>query len=175
MATVTELLTKEQEIIDPSLHIFQNVSSGGDGAGVINLIGAAPAAYTVTPGSGNKIVLTRLNMLQVDGNFNSAAGYGAGSALTNGITITVENAGGVIKNYTPEPIKTTYEWSLLAGVDASTIGGAGADANLVRWTFNRGGGNITLDGDKGEFLKVDFADVMSFMTIIRIMVQGYTL
>lgn len=175
MATVSELLIKEQEVVSPSLHLFQNVSSVGDGTGVINLIGAAPAAYTVTPGAGEKIRLKRLNMLQIDANFNNATGYGAGSALTNGITITVENGSGVIKDYTPEPIKTTYEWALLAGVDASTVGGAGADVNIIRWTFEKGCGDIILDGDKGEFLKVDFGDAMDFMNVIRILVQGCTI
>lgn len=169
-----ERLVEINENIPKERHLFQNVSSVGDGTGVIDLIGAAAAAYTITPGSGEKFTLKRLTMMQIDGNFNSATGYGAGSALTNGITVTVENGSGVIVNYTPAPIKRTYEWALLAGVDASTVGGAGSDANLVRWTFSKGAGDILLDGDKGEFFKIDFGDAMSFMTSIRILLQGYT-
>lgn len=168
IARMTELM----ENTPKESALYQNVSSVGDGTGIINLTGAAPADYTVTPDSTTVYVLKRMNILQVDANFNNALGYGAGAALTNGITITVENASGVIKNYTPEPIKTTYEWGLLAGVDSSTTGGAGADANLVRWTFARGCGNIELDGSKGEFLKVSFGDAMNFMDLVRIQVQG---
>jgi len=165
-------LTQLAENTPKENHLFQLVSSVGDGTGVTDLIGAAPAAYTITPGAGEKFTLKRLNMLEVDGSFNNAAGYGAGSALTNGITITVENAEGVIVNYTPKPIKTTFEWALLAGVDSAVVGGAGADPHMVRWTFGKGCGYIELDGDKGEFFKVDFGDAMSFMTSIHILVQG---
>ncbi len=152
--------------------LYQNVSSVGDGTGVTNLIGSAAASYTITPGAGEKYTLKRLNLLEIDGSFNNANGYGAGSALTNGITITVENASGVITNYTPIPIKTTFEWALLAGVDSAVIGGAGADPHMVRWTFGKGCGDIELNGDKGEFLKIAFGDAMNFMSAIRIMVQG---
>lgn len=175
MATMTELLKEMIQSGKKENAVYQNVSSVGDGTGVINLIGAAPAAYTVTPASGTIYRLKRMTLLQIDGSFNPATGYGAGNALTNGITITVENGSGIIKNYTPEPIKTTHEWGLLAGVDSVIVGGAGADANLVRWTFAAGSGNIDLDGSSGEFLKIDFGDIMSFMDMIRIQVQGYTL
>lgn len=158
---------------NPEKHIFQMVSSVGDGTGVTELNAAAPADYMIKPKAGEIYVLKRLNLWQIDANFNSASGYGAGSALTNGIGITVENGLGVIKNYTPLKIKTTYEWSLLAGVDASTSLAAGADVNLVRWTFAKGGGNIVLNGTKGEFLKFSFGDAMNFMTNLRIQVQGY--
>lgn len=165
-------LTELAENTPKEMALYQNLSSNGDGTGTINLIAATPASYTIKPGPGEKYTLKRLNMLQVDGNFNSALGYGAGAALTNGITVTVEDSNGIVKNYTPEPIKTTYEWALLAGVDASTTGGAGADGNLVRWTFARGCGDITLDGDKGEVFKISFGDAMNFMDVIRIQVQG---
>lgn len=174
MSTLTEILLENQKSGEKENAVYQNVSSIGDGTGVINLIVAAPAAYTVIPPNGTIYRLKRMTLLQIDGSFNPATGYGAGNALTNGITITVENGSGVIKNYTPEPIKTTHEWGLLSGVDSVIVGGAGADANLVRWTFDAGNGLIDLDGSSGEFLKVDFGDAMSFMDMIRIQVQGYT-
>ena len=160
---------------DPSKHFFQLVSSNGDGTGVVDLNAAAPADYFITPSSSQKIILKRLNLLEKDLSFTNALGYGAGSALTNGIGITVENGSGVIRNYTPVKIKTTYEWALLAGVDSSSIGGSGADPHMVRWTFNKGGGNIKLDGSKGEFLRISYGDAMNFMDFIRIMVQGHLL
>lgn len=170
--TTTERLIKDAETAEHESIIYQNVSSVGDGTGVTELIGAAAADYFVTPPSGEKYRLKRMNISQIDGNFNAATGYGAGSALTNGIVITVENAGGVLINFTPVPIKRTYDWGLLAGVDANSIGAAGADIYLVRWTFGKGCSDILLDGSKGEFLKVAFGDAMSFMTSINIQVQG---
>ena len=170
--TATERLHKNAQPDALENMIYQNVSSNGDGTGVTDLIGAAAADYYVIPPAGEKYRLKRMTVAQIDGNFNSAIGYGAGSALTNGITITVENGSGIIKNFTPVPIKRTYDWALLAGVDASSIGAAGADINLVRWTFEKGCSDILLDGSKGEFLKVSFGDVMNFMTSLNIQVQG---
>jgi hypothetical protein len=170
--TATERLIKNEEPAQFESIIYQNVSSVGDGTGVTDLIGAAPADYYVIPPAGEIYRLKRMTIAQIDANFNTATGYGAGAALTVGIKITAENAGGVLTDYTPVPIKRTYDWSLLAGVDASTTGGAGADANLVRWTFARGCSDMLLDGNKGEFLRVSFGDPMDFMTSINIQVQG---
>jgi hypothetical protein len=152
--------------------VYQLVSSDGKGTGTVNLNQNAAADYYIRPDDDQIFKLKRMNVWQVDANFNAATGYGAGSALTNGISITVENAEKVIINFTPVSIKTSFEWALLAGVDIPVIGGAGADALPVRWTFSKGGGEITLDGTKGEFLRVSFGDAMDFMDHFRIMVQG---
>ena len=158
---------------EPKDHIYQLVSTNGDGTGTVDLKINAATDYFVRPGPLEKFVLRRMNLWEVDGSFTDAAGYGAGSALSVGISITVENGTEVIKNYTPVRIKTTYEWSLLAGIDNTAVFSGGDDAHVVRWTFGRGGGNITLDGSKGEFLRVSYGDAMDFMTFVRIQVQGY--
>ena len=158
---------------EPKDHIYQLLSSNGDGTGIVELNQSSATDYFVKPGLTEKFVLRRMNVWEVDQSFTTATNYGAGSALTVGIGITVEDGNEIIKNYTPIKIKTTFEWGLLAGVDSSPLFGAGEDAHLVRWTFNNGGGNITLDGSKGEFLKVSYGDAMNFMTFIRIQVQGY--
>ena len=170
--TATERLHKDAEASSLDSGIYQNVSSNGDGTGVTDLKGAAPADYFVIPPAGEKYRLKRMNVAQIDANFNAATGYGAGSALSVGITITTENASGIIKNYTPVPIKRTYDWALLAGIDATGTAAAGADINLVRWTFAKGCSDILLDGSKGEFLRVSFGDAMNFMDSVRIQVQG---
>jgi hypothetical protein len=172
IGAIIELLTDAMGR-GPKDHIFQLVSSNGDGTGTVDLNQSSAADYYVRPGLKEKYVLRRMNVWEVDQAFTTATNYGAGSALTNGIGITVENGNEIIKNYTPVTIKTTFEWGLLAGVDSSPLFGAGEDAHLVRWTFNKGGGNIVLDGSKGEFLKVSYGDAMNFMTSIRIQVQGY--
>lgn len=169
---MTELMTNAAGKTS-SNHIYQLLSVNGKGTGTVDMNQSSATSFYIKPGPNEIYVLRRLNLWEVDGAFTSAAGYGAGAALTNGITITVENSAGIIKNYTPVPIKTTYEWGLLAGTDTPFIGGAGADAHLVRWTFSKGGGDIVLNGKKGEFLKVAYGDAMNFMTSSRMMVQGY--
>ena len=158
---------------EPKDHIYQLLSTNGDGTGTIELNQNAAADYFVRPSLTEKYVLRRLLVWEIDGSFTNAAGYGAGSALSVGIGITVENGNEVIKNYTPARMKTTYEWSLLAGVDNTAVFSGGDDAHLVRWSFHKGGGDVVLDGSKGEFLKVSYGDAMDFMTSIRIEVQGF--
>ena len=157
----------------PKDHIYQLFSTEGDGTGTVDLNQSSATDFFIRPGLLEKFVLRRMNLWEVDGAFTTATGYGAGSALTVGIGITVENQTGVIKDYTPVRLKTTFEWTLLAGTDSTTAGGAGADPHLVRWTFSKGGGNITLDGSKGEFMRLSYGDAMNFMTLSRAMVQGY--
>ena len=170
--TATERLIKNEEPHALETAIYQNVSSIGDGTGTTELIGSAAADYFVIPPIGKKYRLKRMNLAQIDLNFSDATKYGAGNALTNGITITAENEAGIIKNYTPVSIKRTHDWALLAGVDSSSTGAAGADINLVRWTFSKGCSDILLDGTKGEFLRFSFGDAMNFMDSITIQVQG---
>lgn len=172
IAKMTEILTNSAGRSQEN-HIYQLLSVNGKGTGTVDTNQSSATDFYIKPDPGETFILRRMNVWEVDGSFTNAANYGAATALTNGITITVEDGNGVIKNYTPEPIKTTYEWALLAGVDSPYIGGAGADAHMVRWTFGKGGGSITLDGSKGEFLKVSYGDAMDFMTHSKIMVQGY--
>jgi hypothetical protein len=174
IARITEMLSLKGTD-NVSRHVFQLISSDGKGGGTVDLNQNAAADYYFIPDPNEKIRLERMNVFEVDGSFTNAAGYGAGTALTNGIGITVENADGVLKNYTPVRIKTTYEWALLAGVDSTFVGGAGSDPHMVRWTFAKGGGPILLDGSKGEFLRVSFGDAMDFLTLSKIMVQGHRL
>lgn len=157
----------------PKDQIFQLFSTNGDGTGTVELNQNAAADYFIRPGLLEKFVIKRMNLWEIDGSFTDAAGYGAGSALSVGIGITVEDGNEIIKNYTPVKFKTTYEWSLLAGVDNTAVFSGGDDAHVVRWSLFKGGGNIVLDGSKGEFMRLSYGDAMDFMTFIRVMVQGY--
>lgn len=174
LAKITQMLIDSRGR-KPERTIYQLLDTVGDGTGAVDMNHTAARDYYIRPKQNEKYVLRRLNLWEVDADFSNASVYGAtgGAALTNGIKITVENNSGVIKDYTPVSIKTTFEWALLAGVDSSTLGSAGADPHLVRWTFARGGGDITLDGSKGEFLKVSMGDAMNFLTQCRMQVQGY--
>ena len=154
-------------------HIYQLFSTNGDGTGTVDTNQNAATDFFIRPSLKEKFVLRRINIWEVDAAFTTATNYGAGSALTVGIGITVEDGNGIIKNYTPVRIKTTFEWALLAGTDSTTAGGAGADPHLIRWTFSKGGGNITLDGSKGEFMRLSYGDAMDFITLSKAMVQGY--
>jgi hypothetical protein len=116
-----------------------------------------------------------MNVHAIDDNFNNATLYGSiVGALTNGISIHIENsAGDTVKDFTPINIKRSHDWALLAGVDSSVIGAAGADALKIRWTFMRGYDDIILNGDKGEKLVLTIRDNLTTMVDQLVMVQGY--
>ena len=158
--------------------IYQPLSANGDGTGTIsqNVNGSVtPVEFSIDAESGKTFVLTRLNVLAIDGNFNSATGYGALSALTNGIKIHVEDSEGtILKDFTQyTTIKRSYDWSLLSGVDNTFIGGAGADPLLIRWTFSRGYDNIYLNGDRGEKFVVTISDNLTGLDDQICFIQGY--
>ena len=150
-------------IVKPEFAVYQPVDLNGDGSGAFSQAvngSSTPVKFFIQPPADEKYTLKRMNIEAIDGNFNNALQYGAlGSALTNGIRIYVERDETIIREYTEfVKIKRTNDWSLLAGVDSTTIGAAVADPLMVRWTFARGCSDIVLDGSKLERLVVLIQD-----------------
>jgi hypothetical protein len=115
-----------------------------------------------------------MNVEGIDGNWNNALQYGAlGTALSNGIRMYVERDTTIIREYTEfVKIKRNHDWSLFAGVDNPIIGGAGADALIVRWTFGKGCSDIVLDGSKLERFVVEIQDDLTDLDDQICFVQG---
>ena len=153
----------------------QLFSTGGDGSGITEMAAAA-AVYKVVPPPGYTYELHRMNMVMEDATKFSGDLYGGISALTNGIVITTEGRKGVITNHTPQPIKKSGHWSLVAGVDmAMTDFATGNDLITIRWTFTKGGGVIKLVGNKGEYMQVNVQDTLAGLVSHIIQVQGVSL
>lgn len=163
----------------PGDRIDQLLDTVGDGTGTTEQaadFSAAPAEFMYKPKPGTAAVLARMLISIEDGAVFAANQYAGIAALTNGITIKVkDSSGGVIHNFTPNPITKTYHWGLLAGSDVSPIAfAAGADRCLVRWTFDKAGAPLLLDGDKGEYLSVVVFDDLSGLVSQLMQVQGFT-
>ena len=138
--------------------IFQILSSHGDGTGTTEMVADA-AVYKVTPPTGEKYVLSRINIYIEDNGKFRGDYYGGSAALSPGIVLTVENASRVLKTLTPHPITTVGEWALQAGIDMLYQNyDAGNSTCFVRWTFTHGGGPVILRGNEGEFLKFNVQD-----------------
>jgi hypothetical protein len=153
----------------------QLFSTGGDGSGITEMAGL-PALYKVSPPPGYTYELHRMNAVLEDGTKFSGDLYGGISALTNGIVITTEGRKGVIVNHTPQPIKKSGHWALVAGVDmAMTDFTTGNDIITVRWTFTKGGDVIRLSGNEGEFMQVNVRDTLAGLVSHIIQVQGMSL
>ncbi len=162
-------------IVPPSDSVYQLLSSNGDGTGIVsmNVDGSSSSVkFYIQPPVTEKYRLKRMNVEAIDGNFNNALDYGT-ITLATGMDIYIENDSGIIKRYTSEfKIKRSRDWSLLAGVDAIHVGGAGADALTVRWTFAKGCSEIDLDGSNTERLVVEVRDDMEGLEEQLIMIQG---
>ena len=156
--------------------IYQALDETGDGTGNIsqNVNGSiTPVKFLIKPPSTHKYIFTRLNVFAIDSNWNNASFYGATAANANGIRIYIENDSGIVKEYTDNfKIKRARDWALLAGVDAVSIGSAGADPLTVRWTFERGGSDIVIDGSKGERFVMEIPDDLTGLIDQIAVIQG---
>ena len=133
----------------------------GDGSGETEMAAAANN-YFIVPGVNQFMEISRILLYMQDNAKFAGEKYTGGGALSTGILITKESAGGVLHTYTPQPLKVIGHWGLLAGVDVVlTDFTAGNDFFLVRWTLSKAEHQTFLDGRKGEFLKVEVRDTLA--------------
>lgn len=153
----------------------------GDGSGTKECIGDYSAAglgqtdFIIKPAAGEIFNIQRMMVSYSDaGNF-SASGYGAGSALTNGIKVFVANDSGIKYWLTDEdhPIKTNAEWTVVCYDYSYLSFGVGDNWGGARWTFAKAGKRLTLTGDSGDKLVVRLEDDHSVLTQSHFLVQGF--
>lgn len=156
--------------------IYQALSTNGDGTGFIEQKvngGTSPVKFYIQPAVDEVYILKRVNIAVIASNFNDATKYGTLS-LVNGIEVFIENDIERLQDYTKDiTIKRTYDWGLLSGVDAVTVGNANADPFLVRWTFDRGGTNIKLNGANNERFVMQINDDLTGLISQVAMIQGF--
>ncbi len=97
-----------------------------------------------------------------------------GAALTNGITVRLQDSGGTVLDLTDGlPVKTNAGWGQLCyDVDLKSWG-AGNELLLVRWTFERAGQPLRLEGEDSGRLEVVLNDDFTGLLAHTFQVQGY--
>ena len=153
--------------------IDQLLDTVGDGSGVTEQAAAA-AEYIYRPAAGEVAELVRmLTYIQTSARI-SPGKYGDQTALSNGILITVKDSSdAIIHTFTPQAIKITQHWGLLAGFDITASAfTAGVDSTVIRWTFAKAGAPIILNGDRGEYLSVNVRDTLASLSSQISHVQG---
>ena len=151
----------------------QLIDSVGDGTGVTNQARQA-SDYFVIPHVQEVLTIVRVLIYIEDDAKFAGEKYSGATALTNGIKITKNNSDGIIHDFTPLPITKFAQWALLAGVDVIlTDFTTGNDVCAVRWTLDKAGYPVSLDGTKGEFFKVSVRDSLAGLVDHRMAVQGY--
>lgn len=163
--------------VDASNLLFQYLDTVGDGTGTTAMTGN----YSVTPQEflylvpANKQATIERLIVEISDNGNfSAAGYGAGVALTNGIHLSIHDENDVqILLLTPELVKTNAGWAGVA-FNLNYIEFGNGDNNLVaRWDFSGAGSPLVLKA--GHKIHADLSDNFSGLLFHRMMIQGYTL
>lgn len=130
--------------------LFRFLDTVGNGTGTKNAIGNygtpnPPEQFLINPGS-SVYVITSLIIHIADTGLLSAGGYGAGSSLSNGISIAVHNATSSTNNIITDMIniKTNGDFGrYCCNVDVSAFG-TGLNYVNARFDFTKTGSAIRL-------------------------------
>lgn len=157
--------------------ISRYLDLNGDGSGAKNANGdysTVADIFYIQPPATQDYLLTRLIVSIEDTQGMQAEEYGnLGAALTNGITVRVQDDSGTLVDLTDSaPVKTNAKWGALCyDVDLKSWG-AGDELILVRWTFSRSGRDVLLRGDRNERLEVVLNDNLTGLISHEFLVQG---
>lgn len=165
--------------------LYRYLDTSGDGSGTKNAIGnysSTADIFYIQPAAGQVFRIVRMIIL-IGGKASSVKTdtYGSLSALTNGVTVRVQNDGGTVINLTDGiPVKTNAGWGGLCFDSVIYSSTSNTDTfNRVRWTFERAGYPIRLDGSSNERLEVLLNDDFTggggadALTSHYFMAQGY--
>jgi hypothetical protein len=151
--------------------VSQYLSNGATIHAIGNYIGGVEQfKYTPT----KKVELHRLiTYIQDTGNF-AVSTYGNGITLGVGLRVVVRHADDTLVQALDggEPIKSNADWSSLCYDINYHSFGTGDNALAVRWTFERAGAPILIDGTLGEYLAVELNDSFTALTDHTFNVQG---
>lgn len=146
----------------------RHLDTDGDGTGTKNAIGdysSTEEIFYIQPSSTQVFRITRM-MVLVRGDKNSfyTDSYGSRTSLTNGIVVRTHDDSGILINLTDNvPVKTNGNWGRFCyDSEVYPANTGNTDTYLrVRWTFEKSGYPIRLDGSNNERLEVVLNDDFS--------------
>jgi len=144
-----------------------------DGSGTNTLI--CPFEFSLEPAAGETLFVTRL-LVSVRDLFATAEDYGdITSGLTNGITIKVYEGDLEVADLTDGvAVKTNGDWRRVCYDATPTAWGAGDQYLSARWTFDKHGESLRLDGDNNEKIVVVCHDDLGGLVEHYFLAQGHT-
>ena len=150
------------------------LSTDGSGGGTTNAIGnysgAGDTEFYLAATNGDVIELHRMIVFIEDTGNLLADGYGAGSALTEGMTLALKDADDNVLSSLPFTIKTNAEWAAICHDLTSHDFGSGNNYITARWTFSRFGAPIVLKN--GQKFVLTCRDNMSVLVSHYFTMQG---
>jgi|TARA_R110002020_G_scaffold85742_3_gene211404 hypothetical protein len=151
------------------------LDTNGDGTGTKNATGdySGGANFFIQPPAGEVYTLHRMIISISDASLRADHYGGLGSALSNGIAVTLQNSTGMLSLVDGLPIKLNSDWNHLAHDRQRDAYGSATVENLsIRWSFDKFGGALVLNGDRADKLIVEFSDDLTGLVNHLFMVQG---
>jgi hypothetical protein len=176
-ATGTTEINGVRQVVYIDVNTFSLLDEAGvavDSAGTFGGTVDANFAFVAKPAATKHWHVQRMLVAGGDASAWVVDGMMGVSRLTNGLMVKAYR-GGALTDLLAVPIKGWNDWTLAAGVDTAGIGDhTGNKFDMgVRWTFNKAGIELFLDGDEGDFLVMYSQDDLDGLTALRAGIQGY--
>lgn len=176
-ATGTTEINGLRQITNKDTNTFELLDEGGSAVNSAGTFGGtvdAQLAFVVKPAANVVYSLHRINGMAADASAPVVDGLLGVARLTNGIIVDIYDENGLVMTLTPTPVKGWRDWVLYTG---------GGDAPLsditnnklesgFRWTPEKYGPRISLNGNNGEMLVIHSVDDLDGLSALRFSVQG---
>lgn len=160
------------------LPLYRHLDTNGDGTGTVDANGDYSSAAThfyIQPPKDRVYTIARMMVEILDTNGFQAQEYGnLGSALTNGIQVCIIDDTGVVVDLTSrnDTVVTNAEWAMYCFDVKLNSWGAGDEQLAVRWTFDKAGSPLILEGKNNERLAVILNDNFTGLIKHHFVIQG---
>lgn len=157
-----------------TLEYISQFAEMDNGTEIANLdCSAAECIFRLAPPENETWIMARMLFQLEDNSKISAAGYGGGSALTNGIFIHLHHGGMEYNITNAQPITKNSEWAKFCyDVDISNFG-TGNEFLSARWTFAKSGTSILLNGTNNDSISIHLNDDFSGLVSQTFLFQGF--
>ena len=152
--------------VRPSNLLDQKLTINGDGTGNDNATGVytpgSPGFFYVQPSNDTYYDLFELEFTFTTTTAFEASGYGNGAALTNGITLTVDDDSGTIHDVLNGTVVTNAGWGVVLDIDTLLEPGNNPGILTGKTLFvARFGKPIRLFGSLNQRIALTYQDDMS--------------
>ena len=126
--------------------------------------------FYIKPPSTLIYEIHRVLILIRDNSVITSDDYIGTGALTNGVNFMIENGGSILANTLP--IKQISDYGSYAGVDVKALDNNSPKAWAIRWSLDKAGAPLYLQGSKNERLNVHLNDKFDTLTSHTALIQG---
>jgi len=162
------------------VYLARLLDTNGDGTGLTDVIGnyaGAEEIFFIQPPISEIYVLHRLIIFYQDVGQMQPETYGNNITLTNGINLRKQDDNNTLINLNDSlPIISNADWARNCFDLTITDRGAGAGNDnflAARWSFDKAGTPIYLNGAANERFEMTFNDNFSGLVQQRFTVQGF--